>query len=508
MGRHRLGSPPTHGCGHSRPTGRLDAELAGGESAPAVGAAPLPSGCAVDSTSPTLVHCSYASVGESSFAMPAGIASVTVDAIGAAGAYNSFQPIGGRGGEVTGVVATIGVSTLYVEVGRAGATGTTQAGGASDVRTTSVQAVPDSALTAANDSRRLVAAGGGAAGIEEFSCFASGSQVDTTEGQGGSAGQPGGDGGTDSQCPGQTATGGGAGGQTMGGTAWCRKLAAGAQRPSLCSSFRRSRRRQWLRRSGRRQRRRGYFGGGGGASTPMGTQTSGSALPAAAADRHWSRLAVRTGARRRLVRRETITYQVSAQTSTSVSSSVNPSAVGQQLTYTATVGPVPDARTVTFSDGTSPISGCSDKPVDTTTGKATCTVTYAGNRVPLDHRRLLRQRQLLRQHLDPANTDGRQGLDDDVNVVVGEPLGGWAAAHLHRDGGPGPGWADADVLRRNLSDQRLQRQAGGHHHRQNDLHGHLRRHRVPLHHRRLLRQRQLLRQHLDPANTDGRTKPP
>ena len=122
----------------------------------------------------------------------------------------------------------------------------------------------------------------------------------------------------------------------------------------------------------------GYFGGGGGAGAPMGTQTSGvsaagggggsSLVPAGGQDRGPTSASASV----------TITYQVSAQTSTSVSSSVNPSAVGQQLTYTATVGPVPDGGTVTFSDGTSPISGCSDKPVDTTTGKTTCTVTYTG----------------------------------------------------------------------------------------------------------------------------------
>ena len=97
--------------------------------------------------------------------------------------------------------------------------------------------------------------------------------------------------------------------------------------------------------------------------------------------------------------------------------------------------------------------------VDTTTGKTTCTVTYAGTGSHSITAAYSGNGNFSGSTSDPANTDGRQGLDDDVNVVVGEPLGGRAAAHLHRDGGPVPAWWHGDVLRRNLSDQRLQRQA-------------------------------------------------
>jgi hypothetical protein len=64
-------------------------------------------------------------------------------------------------------------------------------------------------------------------------------------------------------------------------------------------------------------------------------------------------------------------------TTTALVSSVNPSGVGQQVTFTATVSPVPDGGTMGFTDGGSPIAGCTAQAVNTTTGKATCSVTYA-----------------------------------------------------------------------------------------------------------------------------------
>ena len=50
-----------------------------------------------------------------------------------------------------------------------------------------------------------------------------------------------------------------------------------------------------------------------------------------------------------------------AVTTTTVTSSANPSAVGQTVTYTATVSPVPDGGTVAFSDDGAPIAGCSSR---------------------------------------------------------------------------------------------------------------------------------------------------
>jgi Bacterial Ig-like domain (group 3)/Pentapeptide repeats (8 copies)/Domain of unknown function DUF11 len=67
-------------------------------------------------------------------------------------------------------------------------------------------------------------------------------------------------------------------------------------------------------------------------------------------------------------------------TKTALASSVDPSRVGQQVTYTATVtaavGTSTPTGTVSFNDGSTAISGCSAVPL--TAGRATCDVTYPG----------------------------------------------------------------------------------------------------------------------------------
>jgi hypothetical protein len=62
-------------------------------------------------------------------------------------------------------------------------------------------------------------------------------------------------------------------------------------------------------------------------------------------------------------------------TTTTVTSSANPSRAGTPVTYTATVSPAPDGGTVAFTDGGTTITGCTAQPVNTSTGKATCTTT-------------------------------------------------------------------------------------------------------------------------------------
>jgi Bacterial Ig-like domain (group 3)/FG-GAP repeat len=54
-----------------------------------------------------------------------------------------------------------------------------------------------------------------------------------------------------------------------------------------------------------------------------------------------------------------------------------PAAVGQEITYTATVSPMPDGGTVAFSDGASAIPGCESVDVNLNNGNSTCKVTYA-----------------------------------------------------------------------------------------------------------------------------------
>jgi Bacterial Ig-like domain (group 3) len=69
-------------------------------------------------------------------------------------------------------------------------------------------------------------------------------------------------------------------------------------------------------------------------------------------------------------------YTVTAPTATALASTTNPSAIGQQVTYTATVSPMPDGGSIAFSDGASMISDCATVAVQTLTGQATCRVAY------------------------------------------------------------------------------------------------------------------------------------
>lgn len=60
----------------------------------------------------------------------------------------------------------------------------------------------------------------------------------------------------------------------------------------------------------------------------------------------------------------------------SSSSSENPSVVGQSVTFTTTVSPVPDGGSVQFTDPGVTIPGCGAVPVDTSTGEASCTTSF------------------------------------------------------------------------------------------------------------------------------------
>ncbi len=72
-----------------------------------------------------------------------------------------------------------------------------------------------------------------------------------------------------------------------------------------------------------------------------------------------------------------VTATVLQSTTTGLSSLVNPSLVGQQVTYTATVSPAPGDGTVAFTDGgRTRILGCGAQPVNGS-GVATCAVTYS-----------------------------------------------------------------------------------------------------------------------------------
>ena len=62
-------------------------------------------------------------------------------------------------------------------------------------------------------------------------------------------------------------------------------------------------------------------------------------------------------------------------TATGLASSVNPSAPGELVTFTASVSPTPDGGTVSFTDEGAPIAECQEVAVDES-GDAQCAVTY------------------------------------------------------------------------------------------------------------------------------------
>ncbi|HEU0250157.1 MAG TPA: choice-of-anchor D domain-containing protein, partial [Solirubrobacteraceae bacterium] len=168
---------------------------------------------------------SFSSTGsEQSFTVPAGVTSVRVRAIGAAGEQGIGEGLfaspapGGAGALVVGQLPVTPGETLYVEVasgssggGAFGGEGGGSGGGASDVRTIS------SSSEGSLESRLLAAAGGGGGG---------GTFEEGGGGRGGDAGAPGGEGiegqagchcgeGVTSSAGGSagTLTGGGAGGE-------------------------------------------------------------------------------------------------------------------------------------------------------------------------------------------------------------------------------------------------------------------------------------------------------
>ena len=111
----------------------------------------------------------------------------------------------------------------------------------------------------------------------------------------------------------------------------------------------------------------GYAGGGGGASYRSGSGVSGSSVTDTGNSGQVN------GGNGEAI----ISYQGPiTTTTTTLASSANPSVAGQAVTYTATVSPAPDGGTVAFTDSGTVITGCGTQPVNTSTGEATCQVTY------------------------------------------------------------------------------------------------------------------------------------
>ena len=63
-------------------------------------------------------------------------------------------------------------------------------------------------------------------------------------------------------------------------------------------------------------------------------------------------------------------------TSTTVASNPDPSVIGGPVTYTATIAPAPTGGTVAFRDNGAPVQGCETQPVNSMSGRASCTIAY------------------------------------------------------------------------------------------------------------------------------------
>lgn len=135
----------------------------------ALAAPALPADC---TQSGNTVTCTYTAGGETAFAVPQGVSSVTATVVGAQGGADSSDNVaGGLGAVASGTITVTGGETLYAEVDILGGAPGVESngfvdggagGGESDVRTCSATATCASGTTLA--SRLLVGAGGGGTG--------------------------------------------------------------------------------------------------------------------------------------------------------------------------------------------------------------------------------------------------------------------------------------------------------------------------------------------------------
>jgi len=200
--------------------------------AAAVGAAGLAAGLPQAALAAPLSTTFTYTGAEQTFTVPAGVSSLQVAAVGAAGGSSEDTSSAGAGGTATATVSVVGGQTLYVEVGGPGTfsndlgsavggwngggnpggdVGAGGGGGASDVRTVSCAASCAGGGSTASLDSRLVVAGGGGGGAQ--SGFLEGPQQPAggAGGPAGSAGSPG-----DPDGLGETGGGGGGAGTATG----------------------------------------------------------------------------------------------------------------------------------------------------------------------------------------------------------------------------------------------------------------------------------------------------
>ena len=139
--------------------------------------ADLPSQCS--QAGPT-VTCQYGAGPEQTLTVPAGVTSLSVDAVGAAGANTNYSnntdiAYGGKGADVTGQITVTSGENLFIEVGVGGGPGGSvvtgrggvpggAGGGESDVRTCSGVSNNCPGGVGSLATRLIVAGGGGGRG--------------------------------------------------------------------------------------------------------------------------------------------------------------------------------------------------------------------------------------------------------------------------------------------------------------------------------------------------------
>lgn len=316
---------------------------------------------------------SFTSQGCSTWTAPAGVTSVQVDAIGAAGGTSFSSAPGGSGDEVPAILSSLSGQTLDVCVDSGGGTGVDAGGGASGVAIGSDFSAP-----------ALIAAGGAGGDGEGFNGT-----------NGGSAGYP--DGGSGVGVTASVDGGGGGGGTQLaggaGGSAGVGTLsngAAGTPGAQFSSSG------PGVGGNGGQSYGGGggggYYGGGGGGGGavsmsgpsfifgPGGGGGGGadfcSGAPVGGVSANCTinpGVGTQTGAGSGPGDAQvTITY--SLPTSTVLGSSQNPLNAGQSVTFTAIVSGTSPTGSVDFQDGAVTM-GCDTQTVDPTSGVATCTTS-------------------------------------------------------------------------------------------------------------------------------------
>ena len=107
-----------------------------------------------------------------------------------------------------------------------------------------------------------------------------------------------------------------------------------------------------------------------------GTATISGTPPTGATGTYVLTITALNGVVRAAIQHLVVTLAATTATTTSVSSSANPASVGQAVTYTARVSPVPNGGSVSFTADGAAIAGCTNVALSTATGQATCSATY------------------------------------------------------------------------------------------------------------------------------------